>query len=88
MRMWRIVVLTVLLFSTIKIGVIMVSKLPCECEDMKWFFDNYDVVQNISDHWMLTWLVVDKSDDGRYYKQAYALKFDYCPFCGDKIDKN
>lgn len=57
----------------------------CDCKDSKWLLERYDIIRDVSGNQMIVWTVIDKSEDGRYYKQEYAVKINYCPFCGKKI---
>lgn len=61
--------------------------MMCDCNDSEWILSTYDVIRNVSGKWMIVWTVIDKTEDNRYYKQDYAVKIDYCPFCGKKIIK-
>jgi len=59
-------------------------KSPCDCEGMEWMMNNNKVFQQLDNHWILTWLELDKTDNGTNIENL-GVKFSHCLFCGKQI---
>jgi len=57
---------------------------PCNCDDMKWMVDNNKLVKKEGDHWVLTWIELDKTEKGINIENL-GVKFHFCPFCSKDI---
>jgi len=59
---------------------------PCDCENSKFIMDNYDVIKDENNAWMLNWLELDKTNKGTNI-QRLGIRVKYCMFCGKKLKR-
>ena len=57
---------------------------PCNCDDMIFVINNLDLISKVDIHWVIKWKELDKTTNGINIENL-AVKFSYCPFCGNKI---
>lgn len=58
---------------------------PCSCKSMRWMVDHNKVFKKQGDGWFLTWIELDRNGKGINIEN-FAVKIDYCLFCGRKIN--
>lgn len=57
---------------------------PCNCDDMKWLVDNYDVVIFKDGYWLLKWVEFDRVGI-KSNIQTFSTRMRNCMFCGNTI---
>jgi len=57
---------------------------PCNCDDMVFVINNLDLIEKMDNHWLIKWKELDRTAKGINIENL-AIKFLYCPFCGNKI---
>lgn len=58
---------------------------PCDCEDMRWMVDNNKVFKKEDGMWFLSWMELSGAGKDMHIER-FGVKFDYCLFCGKKIN--